>query len=71
MVLEAKKKYEQQQAAANLARLRQITAEREAKKDTSFSESVQRCGRRGGTEDANGTRRHAAHDHPQRDPKEV
>jgi hypothetical protein len=35
MVLEAKKKYEQEQAAANLAKLKQIMAEREAKKDTS------------------------------------
>jgi hypothetical protein len=35
MVLDAKKKYEQEQATANLAKLKQIMAEREAKKNTS------------------------------------
>jgi hypothetical protein len=35
MVLEAKKKYEQEQAAANLSKLKQIMADREAKKNTS------------------------------------
>jgi hypothetical protein len=35
MVLEAKKKYEEEQAAANLEKLKRIMAEREAKKDTS------------------------------------